>query len=128
MPETEHELGREGIKRVRRLLDGSMRFRLPYDVYENAERVVVPLLPDGERKYFDLNGQCLGEDGTPRSELYVESKNVKDAGSQATEFKEFLANAYSGTMRRQADLGMDPKLEFMWATTCPWKGTGFREV
>jgi hypothetical protein len=105
-----------------------MRFRLPYDIYEAPERVVLPLLPEGERKHFDLSGDCLGEDGQPTGELFVESKNVQGAGDQSTKFEAFLAHAYSATMRRRSDLGIDPKLEFMWATTCPWKGDGFREV
>jgi hypothetical protein len=128
MPEMEHESGREGIKRVRRLLDGTMRFRLPYDVYGSPERVVLPLLADGERKHFDLSGDLMDEDGQPGPEIYVESKNVKGAGDQAAGFKNFLAHAYSATARKTADLGLDPKVEFMWATTCPWKGDGFREV
>ncbi|HEX3361331.1 MAG TPA: hypothetical protein VHS74_10100 [Solirubrobacterales bacterium] len=128
MPETEQQIGMDGVKRVRRLLDGTMRFRLPYDVYGSPERVVLPLLPEGERKHFDLAGDLLDEDGRPSSPIYVESKNVKGAGDQATKFKDFLAHAYSATLRKTQDLGIDPKLEFMWATTCPWKGDGFREV
>jgi len=105
-----------------------MRFRLPYDAYANPERVVIPMLVDGEHKVYDLKGYCLDEKGNPGPEIYVESKNVKDAGDQGAEFQEFLARAYSGTMRLSSDLGMDPKHEFMWATTCPWKGKGFRGV
>ena len=52
---------------------------------------------------------------------------MKEQGSQAVEFKRFLAQAYSATKAR-LDRGTDPKWEFMWATTCPWKGDGFRKV
>lgn len=128
MTEVEQELGREGAKRFRRLLDGTMRFQMPYDVYEAPERVVLPLLPDGEKKTFDLKGFHSDDEGQPGPEVFVEAKNYKGAGGQSTAFKEFLAVAYSATLRLRQDLGIDPQHEFMWATTCPWKGDGFRDV
>jgi hypothetical protein len=127
MPEGEHEQGRTGVKRVKRLLEASMRFRLPYDAYEHAERVTLPLLSD-KVKTFDLVGDHLDETGSARTPIYVESKNVKDAGAQGAEFAQFLAHAYSATRRAWDGVGMDPRWEFMWATTCPWKGSGFRDV
>jgi hypothetical protein len=128
MTEIEQEIGRNGVKRVRRLLDGTMRFRMPYDIYETPERVILPLLAEGKTKSFDLCGHYSEEKGDAGSEIFVEAKNYADAGNQASEFKKFLAWAYSATMQRQSEIGLDPKFEFMWATTCPWKGTGFREV
>jgi hypothetical protein len=121
-------MGREGVKRVKRLLEGTMRFQLPYDAYKNRERVVLPMLVEGQRKFYDLKGVCLDEGGQVGAEIYIESKAVSDAGQQGTEFKDFLARAYSATMRIKGDNGLDPKHEFMWATTCPWKGSGFRRV
>jgi hypothetical protein len=128
MTEIEQEIGRNGVKRVRRLLDGTMRFQMPYDIYENPERVILPLLAEGKTKSFDLRGHYSNEKGDAGSEIYVEAKNYADAGNQASEFTKFLAWAYSATMQRQTEIGLDPKFEFMWATTCPWKGSGFREV
>lgn len=128
MTEIEQEIGRNGVKRVRRLLDGTMRFQMPYDIYESPERVILPLLTEGKTKSFDLRGHYSDESGDAGSEIYVEAKNYADAGNQAAEFRKFLAWAYSATMRKKMELGLDPKLEFMWATTCPWKGSGFREV
>ena len=62
--------------------------------------------------------------------IYVESKNLEGAGNQALEFRRFLAQAYSATKNSLGadNKGIDPKWEFMWATTCPWKGDGFRTV
>lgn len=128
MNEVQQEIGRKGVKHFRRLLDGTMRFKMSYDIYENAERVVLPLLTDGRTKAFDLGGVHTDDAGEARAEVYVEAKNYADAGGQSAEFSQFLANAYSATVRKWNDINMDPKFEFMWATTCPWKGNGFRRV
>jgi transcriptional regulator with XRE-family HTH domain len=128
MTEVEQEIGRKGVKRFRRLLDGTMRFNMSWDIYENAPLVALPLLASGKTKTFDLGGLHTDDDGETLAEIFVEAKNYKDAGSQSAEFSEFLANAYSATMRKRDDINMDPKWEFMWATMCPWKGTGFRQV
>lgn len=76
---------------------------------------------------YDLNGDYLDEDGQGVTRIYVESKNLEGAGNQSVEFKRFLAQAYSATYLLR-EKGLDPKFEFMWATTCPWKGDGFRRV
>jgi hypothetical protein len=39
MPEVEQETGRKGVARVKRLLEASMRFDLPYDAYQHQARV-----------------------------------------------------------------------------------------
>jgi hypothetical protein len=128
MTEIQQEIGRSGVKHFRRLLDGTMRFNMSYDIYESPERVILPLLVDGQTKAFDIGGVHTDEDGNRRAEVYVEAKNYEDAGGQSAEFREFLANAYSATVRKWNEINMDPKFEFMWATTCPWKGSGFRQV
>lgn len=127
MPEEEQEIGRAGVKRVQRLLEGTLRFRLPYDAYKHKERVSLKML-GGMVKLYDLNGDFLDEQGQAVTRIFVESKNLADAGGQSAEFEEFLARAYSATMQEREDTGIDPKWEFMWATTCPWKGSGFRQV
>ncbi len=126
MPEIEGETGRVGVARVKRLLEATIRFTLPYNAYQHLERVRLEMMT-GHVETYDLNGDFLDEDGHPVTRIYVESKNVEGAGSQSSEFKRFLAQAYSAT-KQQLDKGTDPKYEFMWATTCPWKGEGFRRV
>ena len=129
MPEEEQELGRIGAKRVKRLLEATLRFKLPYNAYQHAERVELTMLT-GIRETYDLNGDYLDEGGQEVTRIFVESKNLDGAGNQSTEYKRFLAQAYSATMHvlGEQKKGKDPKYEFMWATTCPWKGDGFRHV
>jgi hypothetical protein len=115
-----------GTKRVQRLLEATLRFKLPYNAYQHAERVTLDMLT-GDTETYDLNGDYLDENGHEVTRIYIESKNVEGAGSQGVEFRRFLAQAYSAT-QLLADRGRDPKFEFMWATTCPWKGDGFRSV
>lgn len=127
VPEKEQEIGRQGVLRVKRLLEASTRFELPYDSYQQAERVVLPMLT-GHVETYDLNGDHLDADGRALTRIFVESKHQHDAGSQSAEFKRFLAQAYSGTEHALRTIKTDPKYEFMWATTCPWIGKGFNEV
>jgi hypothetical protein len=126
LPEVEQEIGRIGTQRVKRLLEATLRFNLPYNAYQHVERVQVEMLT-GVMETYDLNGDYLDEEGHEITRIYVESKNVDGAGSQSAEFKRFLAQAYSATHLLR-EKGVDPRYEFMWATTCPWKGDGFRKV
>lgn len=83
----------------------------------------------GRVETYDLSGDHLDEDAEERTRIYVESKNLTGAGSQNAEFRQFLAQAYSATAMQKENLGgSDPEYEFMWATTCPWIGDGFRAV
>src|ERR1039458_1268215 len=129
MPEEEQEIGRIGAQRVKRLLEATLRFKLPYNAYQHKERVSLDMLT-GHIESYDLNGDMLDEDGVALTRVFIESKNVDGAGSQSVEFKRFLSQAYSATKHRLGpnNGGADPKYEFMWATTCPWKGNGFRKV
>jgi len=129
MPEEEHHIGRMGVDRVKRLLEGTLRFSLPYNAYQHKERVTLTMLT-GYPETYDLNGDILDEGGHERTRIFIESKNLDGAGSQGIEFKRFLAQAYSATRYQigQSSSAPDPKYEFMWATTCPWKGDGFRRV
>lgn len=115
-----------GVKRVKRLLEGTLRFKLPYNAYQHKERVSLEMMT-GQSEAYDLNGDVLDEDGCEVTRIFIESKNLDGAGSQGVEFKRFLAQAYSAT-KAQLEKGTDPKWEFMWATTCPWKGEGFTKV
>lgn len=127
MPEENHHSGKVGVTRVKRLLEASLRFNLPYNSYEHIERVTLKMVT-GERKAYDLNGGFLDEQGQERTRVYIESKNLKTAGSQSNEFSRFLVQAYSATLCAVQEYGHDPKYEFMWATTCPWIGDGFCDV
>lgn len=127
MPEAEQETGRAGVKRVQRLLEATLRFRLPYDAYQHPERVRLKMLT-GRVETYDLHGDYLDEGGHGQTRVFVESKNLDGAGNQSSEYNQFLAQAYSATKVTIDDIGTDPKYEFMWATTCPWRGEGFRQV
>lgn len=127
--EVQHEAGRRGARRVKRLLEATLRFKLPYDAYKNPERVSLTMLT-GHKEAFDLKGDFLSEEGLAVTHVFVESKNQAGAGNQSTEFKRFLAEVYSATKHRLGDYndGDDPKYEFLWATRCPWIGDGFTQV
>jgi hypothetical protein len=127
MPEEEQEIGRQYVNRVKRLLEASMRFELRWDAYQHRGKVSLTALT-GATKAYDLRGNHLTDGLTATVEVFIESKGEKTAGSQAAEFKQFLANAYSATKRQWDTVKLDPEYEFMWATRCPWKGTGWLEV
>jgi hypothetical protein len=112
---------------MKSLLEGTFRFELPYDAYQHQVRVSLAML-GGRVKRYDLHGDYRDEDGVTQTRIFIECKNVEDAAGQGAEFVEFLARAYSATKKVISDVGNDPRYEFMWATTCPWKGTGFRQV
>ena len=76
-----------------------MRFNLPYNAYQNPERVSLKMLT-GRRETYDLNGDHLDESGRETTRMFVESKDLQGAGGQAAEFKQFLAQAYSATSWR----------------------------
>jgi hypothetical protein len=69
---------------------------------------------------FDLRGEHRDEQyGRPR-EIYVEVKNYTSEGSLASDWIDFVANAYSATHLAWDRLGRDPELEFMFASMHPW--------
>jgi hypothetical protein len=78
------------VKRVQRLLEATFRSKLPYDAYQNPARIRQKLLGGGTKDY-DLAGDFLGEDGRPKTRIFIESKNVDGAGGQSAEFALFLA-------------------------------------
>src|SRR4051794_29567031 len=96
MAEVEGETGRTGVKRVKRLLEATLRFKLPYDAYRHPERVKLTMLT-GREEAFDLTGDFLNPEGTALTRIFIESKNQAGAGHQSAQFKRFLAEAYSAT-------------------------------
>jgi hypothetical protein len=81
LAEEHHESGRRGAKRVKRLLEATQRFSLDYNAYENPARVKLKMLT-GHVERYDLTGDYLDEDGTAKTPIFIESKNVKEPGSQ----------------------------------------------
>jgi hypothetical protein len=130
--ETLHEQGREGVVNVKRWLEATMRFDVPYTVYDGAARVTLPLL-NGNIKRYDLYAQHFN--AAPRTysgkDLYVEVKNIQAGSSargQTADFHEFVANSYSATVADWATRKIDPAWDFMFATTHPWVVNGFLQL
>ena len=61
-----------GVKRVKRLLEGSLRFKLPYNAYQHPERVRLEMLT-GHQETYDLNGDYLDENGQEVTRVYGQS-------------------------------------------------------
>ena len=81
MPEEEQEIGRLGAKRVKRLLEATLRFSLPYNAYQHKERVSLEMLT-GHLGTYDLNGDVVDENGVATTRVFIESKNLDGAGSR----------------------------------------------
>ncbi|MBF4638962.1 hypothetical protein [Clavibacter michiganensis] len=117
MPDEEtQEQGRDGVIFTRRWLEATTFIELPWNAYENKKLCVLPLLKSGRKKY-DLRGRFLHES---RHEIYVENKAANVASNQTADFREFLANAYSTTARKWADLDGDPEIEYIFVTSYPF--------
>ncbi|TDZ96336.1 hypothetical protein [Mycobacteroides salmoniphilum] len=114
------ELGRQGVASVKRWLEATTFIELIWNVYENPTMCTMTCLGDNNRKKFDLVGNFIGNRRDP---VAVECKQYTSMGSQHKYFKEFLAVAYSSTVRETADRGSDPKREYLWVTTHPFMVT-----
>ena len=99
-----------------------MRFYLPYDVYTNTVRTTLRRA-DGSDKRFDLMGTHYGEQWDDPSEIYIEVKNVRTDSGLSSEWRDFVASAYSAT-HYAWDLGRDPQWQFMFASTHAWSARG----
>src|SRR3954452_3193517 len=113
--EQNHELGREGVFRVKAWLEATTHLSMPWNVYDHTA-VCTRTRLDGGVKRYDLSGQFIGEHQRP---AVVEAKTYTGVGGQAAEYIEFLANAYSTTAQEIATVG-DTKTEFIWVTTHPF--------
>ena len=114
--ETNHVIGHEGARLAKRYLESTTHMNLPTTVYDNEGLCALERL-DGKVKRYDLMGHFRSGAHRP---LAVESKKVTGAGTQAGEYTEFLANAYSITARRVNVMGADDHREFMWVTWHPF--------
>lgn len=121
--EQQHEAGREGVQRVKRWLESTTRFEVPWDVYGSPNQLTVTLLT-GAAKAFDLAGYLVGEDADAGPRFYGEVKNYRSVSDQPTLYQEYLAVAYSAA-RQAMSTEHDPAVEFMWVTWHPFSQTKF---
>jgi hypothetical protein len=118
--EEAHEIGRQGVMRVKQYLESTTYLRMPWTAYDHVKMCKLQKI-DGSKKTYDLSGHFLGSRRFP---LYVESKKYSTAGGQGTAYDDYLANAYSITSRAVKE-DMDQETEFMWITWHPFRqGTG----
>ncbi len=118
--------GREGVLAVKRWLEHTVRFLLPYDVYTNATRTTLKTY-DGEKR-FDLRGDHYDERFENPQEIYIEVKNYTTDQGLAGEFIDFVANAYSATQCEWDRMGQDPGWHFMFASTHAWSSTKYWQL
>jgi hypothetical protein len=116
-------LGLTGVYFVKQWLESTTHLELPWNAYENQTQCTLPLL-DGSVKRFDLAGHFLGERRRP---IVVEAKKYTTPGHQGTEYKKYLAIAYSSTAKQLAEIG-DPEREFFWVTTHPFSQNNWTDL
>lgn len=128
-----HEIGRDGVIRIRRWLDSTARFDMSHSAYDLDKdgrpltQVRVEQL-DGGFETFDLVGDIRDEVGLKGNTVYVECKNYSQAGNQAQLYDEYLATCYSAFACQHRALGHMPSIEFMWVTTHPFAVTNFARL
>ena len=118
--EAAHEEGRKGVFRTKRWLESTTHIELNFDAYDWSTECTVTCLGTSANggpnlQTFDLKGLIFKS----KSMLFVENKTYTTVGSQAKDYHDFLAIAYSATAAEIARLG-DPRWEFMWVTTFPF--------
>jgi hypothetical protein len=128
-----HELGREGVLRIRRWLDSTARFSMSHTAYDlDPDRHIYTQVRveqlDGAFENFDLVGDIRDERGNKGNTVYVECKNYTSAGNQGTLYAEYLATCYSAFAAKHKALGHPPSVEFMWVTTHPFAQTNFAKL
>lgn len=124
--ERQHEAGRQGVFAVKRWLESTTRFNVPWDVYGAWQQTSVPLLGGSARSY-DLAGQLVAEDGTVGAPFYAEVKNYRSASGQYPLYQEFVAVSYSAMCQAMTP-GLDPETEFMWVTWHPFSQGKFLQL
>jgi hypothetical protein len=138
-----HKIGELGVKRIRRWLDCTYRFRIDQTIYDldphghPYPKLRLPQLPEtpgvGTSKSprferFDLVGALLDENGCPGNRLYVECKESRTSGNQGRLYDEYLAVCYSGFLHLSQQIGAPADVEFMWATTHPFAVSRFSSL
>jgi len=118
--ETSQRLGIEGVQEIKEWLEATTRFAFTYTVYDSEAMCTLSCL-NGDKKALDLEGNTTR---SPKRPVSVEAKKYSTPGHQGTEFKKFLAIAYSATAKTIADIGEDPLREFLWITFHPFSQPG----
>lgn len=101
---------------VKAWLESTTWMVLPMNAYEDGPRCKVPTLH--KAKKVDLRGHRLGKH---RRDVFVESKRKTYAGDQYSEFREWLAIAYSHHLKVHDDIGQYPEEDFLWVTGNPFR-------
>jgi hypothetical protein len=125
-----HELGREGVLRVRRWLDSTARFSMSHTAYDldPDRQPYTQVRVEQLNGRFDLVGDIRDERGQKGNTVYVECKAYTSAGNQGTLYAEYLATCYSAFAAKHKALGHPPSVEFMWVTTHPFAQTNFAKL
>lgn len=115
--------GRQGVFAAKKWLEATTHVKLTWNCYDTPVHCTLPLL-DGSTKLFDLAGTMLG---SPRP-VVVESKRYSTAGRQAAAYTEYLAHAYSSTVRGWDIFGGDEERQFFWVTWHPFSQTKWPQL
>jgi hypothetical protein len=121
--EQTQEQGRIGVSEVKRWLESTLRFELIYDVYTQTLRTTLKTL-DGKKR-FDLRGLHYDERYENPQDFYVEVKYVTTDSNLSGQWIDFVATAYSATHYMWEELGEDPQLQFMFASTHAWSSSKY---
>lgn len=113
--ETAQRIGYEGLTEIKEWLEATTRFNFTYLSWDSEVMCTLTCL-NGETKTLDLEGHTASK---PHRPVSVECKKYSTRGSQDSDFRRFLAIAYSSTAKMIADKG-DWQREFMWVTFHPF--------
>lgn len=119
--ERHQKKGKEGLERAKLWLESTTRFEVPFTSWGKAATLQYVEVPQHGRpsESFDMTGQHLEEDRTPRAMFYAEVKNYDTAGHQRAEYRKFLTRCYSATLAWNAT-GSPKSPEFFWITWHPF--------
>lgn len=120
--EAAHEEGRKGVMFTKRWLESTTHMELDVDAYDWASECTVTCLDDSLQT-FDMKGRIFKS----KAPVFVENKAYSTVGGQAAAYQDFLAIAYSATVR-EMDRTHDPRWEFMWVTTHPFAQTSWSKL
>lgn len=107
--------GWDGALTAKRFLESTTMIDVHFDCYDSPAQCTLEML-DGTTQLFDLKGKFWAS----RNEVFVESKNHSGPNDQAQRFEEFLAHAYSSTVKRAKVVSTDPCYEYIWVTWHPF--------
>ena len=113
--------GKEGLEEAKLWLESTTRFFVPFTSWGKAGTLQYVEVPQYGRnpESFDLFGQHLEEDLTPRAEFFAEVKRYASASDQRQQYREFLTRCYSATLA-WVKIGAPRTPEFMWITWHPF--------